>query len=141
MKRLTLAEVNEQYGGKLPPDAMLRADDEAPANPAPRGVDAHWGTRGGRFTVLNAFVDFGMAAAALTGAETKTWLLLFRDTKPNGTARTGQVDITRRTGLSVRGVKIALRGLRAKGMVDVVRRGGVNVGPSVYRVRPVGPAT
>ena len=56
-------------------------------------------SRSGRFATLNAFVDF--ALSELTGAETKVWLILFRDSKAaTGTARTGQTDIARRAGLS-----------------------------------------
>jgi len=58
-----------------------------------------------------------------TGAEVKVWLILHRDTKANGLARTGQTDIARRAGLSVRGVKKAIRALNAKGMVHVLNRG------------------
>ncbi|MBM3979277.1 MAG: TrmB family transcriptional regulator [Planctomycetes bacterium] len=85
---------------------------------------------------MNAFVDFGIADADLTPAEALVWFVLFRDTKGTGTARTAQADIARRAGLSVRGVKLALRNLRAKGMVQVVRRGQLTTGPSVYRVHP-----
>lgn len=146
MRRLTLREVQEQYGGILPPDAVFRADDEdqaAPTSPAAPPTTTRKPskkptrrTRSERFTMLNTFVDFGIADAGLTPSEALVWLLLFRDTKGDGTARTGQADIARRSGLSVRGVKLALRSLRAKGMVEVVRRGQLNVGPSTYRVHP-----
>lgn len=136
MRRLTLKEVNEQLGGTLPPDAVFRPDDgEEPADSAPPGRPARR-TRSERFAALNAFVDMGLAD--LTGAETKVWLILFRDTKGTGTARTGQADIARRAGLSVRSVKLALRSLTAKGMVRLVHRGRLNVGPSVHTVHPVG---
>lgn len=134
MRRLTLREVNEQYGGILPPDATFRPDDdEEPARPAP---PAKRRSRSERFAALNAFVDFGISDAELTPAEALVWLVLFRDVKANGTARTEQADIARRAGLSVRGVKLALRGLKVKGLVQVVRRGQLNVGPSTYRVHP-----
>jgi hypothetical protein len=87
--------------------------------------------------VLNAFTD--CALAGLTGAEAKVWLILFRDVKAaTGTARTGQADIARRAGLSVRSVKLALRRLGGKGMVRVVRRGRFNGAPSVYGIHPTG---
>jgi hypothetical protein len=141
MRRLTLREVNEHYGGILPPDAVFRADDEPefPPSPSPSGKPSkpkRRGTRSERFATLNSFVDMGMAD--LTGAETKVWLILFRDTKSNGTSRTAQTDLARRAGLSVRSVKLALRTLSAKGMVRIVHRGRLNVGPSVYAVHPVG---
>lgn len=135
MRQLTLHEVNEEHGGKLPPDAMLRADDESdrPTLPAkPKRL-----TRSERFAVLNAFADCSLAD--LTGAETKVWLILFRDTKRTGTARTGQADIAHRAGISGRAVKLAVRSLKAKGFLQVVHRGRMNVGPSVYRIHPTGP--
>jgi len=136
VRRLTLSEVQEQHGGILPPDAVFRPDDEEPPpSPAP-AVRPGRRTRSERFAALNAFVDFGIADAELTPAEVLVWLVLFRDTKAEGTARTGQADIARRAGLSVRGVKLAVRGLKAKGMVRVVRRGQLNAGPSTYRVHP-----
>lgn len=133
MRRLTLKEVNEQHGGTLPPDAVFRADEDAEPVPSTKPKRR---SRSERFAALNAFVDFGIADADLTPAEALVWFVLFRDTKGTGTARTGQTDIARRAGLSVRGVKLALRNLKAKGMVQVVRRGQLNVGPSTYRVHP-----
>lgn len=141
MRRLTLKEVQEHHGGILPPDAVFRPDDdELPPSPPPTPMATTTKpkrrTRSERFTVLNAFVDMGLAN--LTGAETKVWLILFRDTKGNGIARTAQTDIARRARLSVRSVKLALRNLTANGMVRLVHRGRLNVGPSVYRVHPTG---
>jgi hypothetical protein len=136
---LTLREVNEQHGGMLPPDAVLRPDDhEAAATPAPAGKPKRR-SRSERFAALNAFADVGLAG--LTGAEAKVWLILFRDAKAaTGTARTGQADIARRAGLKPRMVRYALASLKAKGMVHVVRRGRLNAGPSIYRVHPTGAA-
>jgi hypothetical protein len=135
---LTVKEVNEQHGGILPPDAVFRPDDdERPSSGPPTPKSKRRAARSERFTTLNAFTDF--ALAGLTGAETKVWLILFRDAKAaTGTARTGQVDIARRAGLSRRGVQVALDKLRAKGLVRVVRRGRLNAGPSAYRVHPTG---
>lgn len=144
MRRLTLREVREQHGGILLPDAVLRPDEEEEAGPPPPAGKAPTGepkrrTRSGRFAELNAFADFGLAG--LTGAETKVWLILFRDVKAaTGTARTGQADIARRAGLKPRSVRYALASLEAKGMVRVVHRGRLNAGPSVYRVHPTGAA-
>jgi hypothetical protein len=133
---LTLKEVNEEHGGTLPPDAVLRPDEE-PTRPTPTAKPKRRSGRGERFAVLNAFTDF--ALAELTGAEVKVWLILFRDTKAaTGIARTGQADIARRAGLKPRMVRYALASLRAKGMVQVVHRGRLNVGPSTYRVHPAG---
>jgi hypothetical protein len=131
--------VNEQHGGILPPDAVLRPDDEEDSAPSAPAVKPKRRSRSERFVLLNAFVDFGLAG--LTGAETKVWLILFRDTKTaTGTARTGQTDIARRASLSRRGVQLALNKLTEKGLVTLVRRGRLNAGPSTYRVHPTGTA-
>ena len=87
----------------------------------------------GRFQTLNAFVD--VSIAELCRGDIAVWLILFRDTR-NGTARTGQTDIARRAGMSVRGVAKCLRRLESAGLLRVVYRGGLNRGPSRYRVLP-----
>lgn len=86
-----------------------------------------------RWKLLNEFVDYSLRR--LPPAEVRVWLVLFRDTKPVGRARTGQTDIARRTGLSVRTVQRAVRALAAAGLVKVVQVGRLNAGPSVYAVR------
>lgn len=135
MRRLTIREVNAQHGGILPSDATLRPDDDAEHDrPTPPAKSNRRANRSERFAVLNTFTDFGLVG--LTGAETKVWLILFRDTKGTSTARTSQADMARRAGLSVRGVQMALGKLQAKGLVRLVRRGRLNAGPSVYRVSP-----
>ena len=132
MRHLTMQQMNDQHGGTLPPDAVLIPDDGA-AKLAPKKRAARRPARGARFEMLNTFAD--VALAGLTGAETKVWLILFRDTKAaTGTARTGQTDIARRAGLQPRTVRRALAGLEATGLVTMVRRGRLNAGPSVYRV-------
>lgn len=135
MRRLTIREVREHHGGKLPPDAILRPeDDEIEATPPLTPTPKKRRTRSERFADLNAFVDMGMKD--LTGAETKVWLILFRDTKRTGSARTSQSDIARRAGLKPRMVRYALSSLERMGMVQVVLRGRLNAGPSIYRVYP-----
>ncbi len=140
-----MQQVKDEHGGVLPADAVLRPDDEPARSPSsssqapPPSSSRRRAGRGNRFAVLNAFVDFGIAAAELTPAESLVWLVLFRDTKAaTGTARTGQTDIARRAGLSSRAVKLAVRSLKAKGLLAVVRMGRLNAGPSTYRVHPTG---
>jgi len=141
VRQITLKELNERHGGMLPPDAVMRPDDGEDAGLS-RSPPAKLPRRGRseRFAALNAFVDFGIAEADLTPAEALVWLVLFRDTKRDGTARTGQVDIARRAGLSRRGVQKALDKLTSRGLVALVRRGRLNVGPSTYRVHATGNA-
>jgi len=85
-----------------------------------------------RFAVLNAFTDF--ALADLSRAEVAVWLVLYRDTR-DGTARTSYDDLARRAGINRRNVGRALRRLEARGLLTVVRRGGLRRGASRYRVR------
>jgi CRP-like cAMP-binding protein len=92
--------------------------------------------RPSRFGALNGFVDASMRD--LTRAEIAAWLVLFRDTKKSGLVRTSHTDIARRSGVSPRSVVDAMRKLRARGLVTQVRRGNIHVGPSTYRVHPIG---
>jgi hypothetical protein len=87
-----------------------------------------------RFEMLNAFVDAGMKG--LSPSEIVVWLILYRDTKPGGTARTAVDDMARRGGLGRRTVLRALAGLEHKRMLRVEHRGGLNRGPSRYVVFP-----
>lgn len=80
----------------------------------------------GWFAEINAFID--VTLARLTRAEAAVWLVLWRDTKPTGQARVSQADVARRAGVTDRAVRAALAGLREKGLVKVVRRGGSEQG-------------
>ncbi|MBI2433928.1 MAG: GntR family transcriptional regulator, partial [Candidatus Hydrogenedentes bacterium] len=84
--------------------------------------------------MLNAFVDHTLAT--LLPSDAAVWLVLYRDTT-NGIARTAQADIARRAGVSRRTVARALIRLGVLGLVQVVRRGGLNRGLSSYRVHPL----
>jgi len=90
-----------------------------------------------RFATLNAFVDF--TAGTLNRAELLTWLVLYRDTKADGTARTSQADLARRAGVNVRTAKRAVVTLCRRGLLTVVFRANLRRGPSVYRVRALEP--
>lgn len=87
-----------------------------------------------RFGVLNAFVDCSLAG--LSRSEIAVWLVLYRDTR-DGTVRTSQENIAKRAGTSLRHVKKAIAGLKAAGLLSVVFQGGLNKGPSRYRVEPL----
>ena len=85
----------------------------------------------GRFAVVNAFVDASMADLSRT--ELAVWLCLWRDSR-DGVARTAQTYIADRCGCKRESVSRALSGLVERGLVKVVRQGGLNRGMSVYRV-------
>ena len=86
-----------------------------------------------RFAVLNCFVDAGMAE--LSRAELATWLVLYRDTRDE-TACASEASIAARVGCSKRAVTTALGRLRQRGLLIQVFKGGINRGPSRYRVVP-----
>jgi hypothetical protein len=112
-------------GGPLRPPAGRRAEPKGRTAPGK-------GRTSERFGLLNAFIDFTMAD--LKPSERAVWLVLFRDTKRDGTARTSERDIARRAGVSDRMVRYALRALERRGLVRIVRRGRLQTGPSSYHV-------
>src|SRR5262249_31100578 len=87
-----------------------------------------------RFETLNAFVDGGMAG--LSRAELVVWLTLYRDTKRDGTARASLDDLARPGGVDRQTASRAVGKLERRKMLQVLRRGGLSRGPSVYRVFP-----
>lgn len=89
---------------------------------------------GDRFAVLNAFVDTGMVG--LSRVEAMTWLVLYRDTR-DGTACTSEASIAARIGCSKRAVTSAVGQLRQRGLLVQVFKGGINRGPSRYRVMSI----
>jgi hypothetical protein len=129
-----------------PPRILAVGEEPAPLDPPP-AADRH-GRNGktskpkrkpssaGRFQCINAFIDATMET--LTPAERAAWLILWRDTKPNGLAETSQMSMARRAGVSDRSIRAALRRLEGKGLVTVVHRGSLRRGPSIYRVHPLG---
>ncbi len=74
-----------------------------------------------RFKVLNDFVDVGMAQ--LSRSEIAVYLIVFRDTKPTGLARTSRTELARRGGMTERQASRALTKLINRGAVHVIRRG------------------
>lgn len=87
-----------------------------------------------RFATLNAFVDAGMVR--LSRVELATWFVLYRDTR-DGTACTSEDSIAGRIGCSKRAVTKAVGRLRRRGLLVQVFKGGINRGPSRYRVLPI----
>lgn len=92
---------------------------------------------GGRFQTINAFVD--VTLRDMRRNDIAVWLLLWRDTKSNGLAKTSQVDLARRAGVSTKSIERAVRRLTDRGLLRLIRRGGVGHGPSTYRVLGIPP--
>ena len=105
----------------------------ATANNSPQDKPKKRAT-GERFSTINSFVDCSLAE--LSRSEALTWFVLWRDTK-DGTVRTSAADIARRIGCSRRAVTDALAGLRKRGLLTLIYRGGMNQGVSVHRVQPL----
>jgi hypothetical protein len=84
------------------------------------------------FETLNAFTDVGLRE--LSRSEGFTYFLLLRDTRPDGTARTSFGSIAERAGISRRQAIRAVQSLVNRGVVEVVKRGGRGIGPSIYCV-------
>jgi hypothetical protein len=123
--------------GVLPPLDPPPAPSPGPGatgRAKPKGVpDRHRAK--GRFATVNAFLD--VAARDLELSQIVVWLLLWRDVKSDGLARTSQADLARRSGLNPRTVRRAVRALAATGLLTVVRCGNLRTGPTAYRVRPL----
>lgn len=124
-------------GAVLPPLVTPDADQSAMPRLASRKGGRTHARRShkhsGRFAVLNGFVDAVMGT--LPRGAALTWVCLYRDTKPDGLARTAVTDLARRLGGDRRTVLRALRLLVDRGLLDVVRRGGLGRGVSAYRVK------
>jgi hypothetical protein len=73
-----------------------------------------------RFQVLNDFVDLGLSQ--LSRSEIAVYLILFRDTKPTGLARTARTELARRGGMSDRQASRGLNSLIRRGAVHVIRK-------------------
>lgn len=99
--------------------------DNSPSHPPKRSASA-------RFATVNRFVD--VQIRDLTRAEMAVWLVLYRDTKKDGTVRTGQTDIAKRAGISRVSVSRAITTLTKRGLLTVIRQGGIDSGPSIYRI-------
>lgn len=117
-----------------PGAVVSRTTTQSPRKPAPYVTSGKGPSRhaGDRFLVLNQFVDGAMAG--VKDRDTKAWLVLYRDTKPNGLATASNGDIAKRMGCSLSTAKRALRRLRQQGFLEVVRRGGPTSGANAYRV-------
>ena len=127
--------MNHGHPPRLPGCSVLPPMNPRPAtaNNSPKDKPKKRAT-GDRFSTINAFVDCSLAE--LSRSEALTWFVLWRDTK-DGTVRTSAADIARRIGCSRRAVTDALAGLRKRGLLTLIYRGGMNQGVSIHRVQPL----
>lgn len=114
----------------LPPMEPLR-----PRTASNNGKPKRTKQTAGRFAAINAFADFTLRTLDRTGIA--VWLLLWRDTKADGLAKTSQADLARRAGISDRTARRAIDRLQRAGLLSVVHRGGLRRGVSTYRVHPL----
>jgi predicted transcriptional regulator len=119
--------------GDEPPPIQIRPQPPKPQTPRNPPSKAREPAQGpGRFQIINTFVDTKMAS--LRRADIAVWIVLWRDTKQDGLVKTSQADLARRAGCDNRSVRRSLRRLEQQGLLIVVRKGGLNTGPSTYRV-------
>lgn len=124
------------------PEAAPPGDGTAPGKQRPnkpnqtrrpsKSPDAKGSHHSSRFASINTFVD--MTMRGLSGRAALAWVVLWRDTKPNGIARTGITDLARRMGCSTATAKRALAELRTRKLIEVADRGRLGGGPSSYRL-------
>ena len=90
---------------------------------------------GGRFEMINAFVDNTMRVLSHRAA--LAWVILWRDTKPDGLAKTGVAYLARRMGCSNATAKRALSELRKQKVIEVAERGRKGGATNSYRITEV----
>lgn len=128
-----------QGGGMLPPSTPVVDEVVRPTAKAPNGKQGKKNPHSaGRFQTMNEFVDYSARLVDTTAQA--VWLVLFRETKPNGIACVSHSQIAERIGSCRRTVVRATQHLEDAKLVTVVHRGGLTGGTSAYRVHatPIG---
>ncbi len=118
------------------PNPETRRDAQQPkpvSRTRPKQRPAPGNRRRDRFGVLNEFVD--KRAQYLKPVDVAVWLVLFRDTRKDGSARVAQSYIAQRLGIARRTVVRVVQRLEKQGLVSVVHRGGRHRGISIYRLQ------
>lgn len=88
-----------------------------------------------RWWFLTSFIDKSMTE--LSNAEIVIWLMLWRDTKKNGLAKTSISYLAKRSGMTERMIRKGIRSLIENGMLKRIKRGGTSNGKkwiSLWRV-------
>jgi hypothetical protein len=107
--------------------------DEPSPNGPPRTATQRRTAR--RFEVLNAFWDEG-TARTLTRTEALVWLALYRHARPDRSVCVSHKTVSDMLGIRRETAYRAIRHLRAKRLLKLVRRGGPDQGPNVYKLLP-----
>jgi hypothetical protein len=110
----------------------LSQRDRGPAVDCDKARSQPASHNGDRWATFNAFMD--TCCPLLSHVESKIWLLLFRDTKPDGLARTSSRDLAQRAGCSLRAVSLAMHLLKCAKLLEVVTASTNRGCPSVFRV-------
>lgn len=87
---------------------------------------------GQRFQQVNNFVDIAMAE--LNRGEIAVFMVLWRD-EHDGNIRVCQESVAERAGMQKRNCQKAIKSLISKGIIKVIRQGGLNRGPSIYQIQ------
>lgn len=114
-------------GGTIPSEKVSQSVGEGSAKPR----NKHPKTAG-RWQTLNDFWDYSARHVDTTAQA--VWMILFRETKPNGIACVSHSQIATMIGSSRRTVVRATQHLEKAKLVTVVHRGGLIGGTSSYRV-------
>lgn len=145
MRYLTLAELQEQYGGILPPDACLRADDQPEPNTPPRPGRAPLPRSSGKGRVnpvvrkVTGYRRFFDALPTLdpmpSPGAVAIWCWLWTCER-KGRARCSVRKLAERFGAGRDTIRRRLAELVSARLIRRVRRGRFGKCASVYRVRP-----
>lgn len=142
--RLTVREVQEKYGGILPPGATLRPDDDTeatPPRPAPGPKRPTQGKRKPNAVVskLLGFRHFFETAAKLDPRlhplAVAIWAWLWTCAK-DGRVRTSERRLAVRFGVGRNSIRSRLRDLERIGFLELIRKGKRNQSATIYKVRP-----
>jgi hypothetical protein len=105
-----------------------------PRQPAANGKAPKRKEATGRFQVLNTFVDESARLVSTTAQA--VWMVLYRETKPNGLAQVSHNQIAEMIGLKRRATINATQELIAKGLIKVIHRGSATTHEAtIYRIQ------
>jgi hypothetical protein len=104
-----------------------------PRKPSTNGKAAKSKASSGRFQVLNTFCD--ESARLVSNAAVACWMILFRETKPDGLATVAYSQIAECLGIKRRAAMRLVQDLVDAGLVTVVKRGTMKGHtPSTYKI-------